>query len=59
MSKKSTKAIIKNELKELEKEELRLFHIYNRHAIAQTKLSVLNQLITVITKIENHKLKCS
>lgn len=36
----------------LQKEELRLFGIYNRHASPQSKLDTLNRLIAVINKIE-------
>lgn len=50
MSKLETQ--IETQIKDLKKEELRLFNVYNRHANAYTKLEVLNTLVTVITKIE-------
>lgn len=43
---------IEETLNSLEKEELRLFHAYNRHATAQFKLDILNKLIQVINKID-------
>lgn len=46
------KDIIQETLNSLEKEELRLFHAYNRHATSQFKLDILNNLVQVINKIE-------
>lgn len=53
MSKRSTvEDYAKMKVGELEKEELRLFHSYNRHAQASVKLTILNQLIVVINQKE-------
>jgi hypothetical protein len=46
------KDIIKETLTSLEKEELRLFHSYNRHATTECKLGVLTKLVEVINKID-------
>jgi hypothetical protein len=44
--------IINETITSLEKEELRLFHLYNRHGTTRFKLEILNKLIVVINKIE-------
>lgn len=46
---------LKNQINSLEKEELKLFHSYNRHAKSEVKLSVLASLQTVIIKLETLK----
>jgi len=46
-----TENVIKEELKRLEAEELRLFHLYNRHAPYNVKITLLNELIAVIHEI--------
>lgn len=46
------KDIVTETLNSLEKEELKLFHAYNRHANSQFKLDILNKLIQVINKID-------
>lgn len=43
---------VKEKITELEKEELKLFHSYNRHAQAKVKLEILNRLIVVINQID-------
>lgn len=43
---------VKETLTDLEKEELRLFHSYNRHATPSVKLTILNQLQYVIVRID-------
>ncbi len=45
-------AKLKENIKNLEKEELRLFHSYNRHAQAGVKLNVLSEITKVIIQIE-------
>lgn len=35
----------------LEKEEFRLFGVYNKHTGVEVKLNVLNQLVSVVNKI--------
>lgn len=44
--------IIDSKIEELKKEELKLFHSYNRHAVSSVKIEVMQKLITVITKQE-------
>lgn len=47
-----TKSEINNKIDELKREELKLFHAYNRHATSTMKLEVLNRLIVVINQID-------
>lgn len=46
---------IEQDIKSLESEELKLFHSYNRHAKAETKLEILGKLSIIIVKIETLK----
>jgi hypothetical protein len=48
-------AKIKQDIADLEREELKLFHSYNRHAQPQVKLEVLSKLSFVITKLDTLK----
>ncbi len=48
---KSIEAKLTNDIKDLEKEELRLFNAYNRHANSETKLAILESLKVVIIKL--------
>lgn len=52
MPKNKTKSdpTVQRHLEELKAEELSLFHRYNRHQSAGTKIGILNQLIEVIHK---------
>lgn len=43
---------VKEKIKQLEADELRLFHSYNRHAISKVKLEVLTKLEEVIHQLE-------
>lgn len=47
---KNIEGALHSELQSLEKEELRLFHSYNRHGTAEFKLKVLYDLQKVIIK---------
>jgi hypothetical protein len=42
-------------IKELEQQELKLFHSYNRHAQPIHKLKILTELSTVIIKLDELK----
>lgn len=55
MSKKNLEVTIQNRLNQLQCEELRLFHSYNRHAQGSVKLEVLSKLTVVINQIETIK----
>lgn len=43
---------VKEKIKQLEADELRLFHSYNRHAVSKVKLEVLTKLEEVIHQLE-------
>ena len=52
MKGKGLESKLQDEMTELEKRELKLFHSYNRHAIPEVKLRVLRELQDVIVKLD-------